>query len=529
MVEGKPRMKQERRPGSKRSVGHITPERGVVSRYPSSSELWRINHTALSSQTPLRKKAKLHLRGPRGPTEALLDMTQFGNVEDEESRLASKQGSKEAELCPSGPRQTEVERPTVEVLKTQNIATALSSVIPYEQYNSGVRQPQEENKLRTPSTRGAKEMWRIRPFSSDGTVDGMSPPKARTQEKIGRAMILQAAMRVGAMVTEEEANEAAALFESPRRQRTGSSRSTLTLQTAPFSSNHLSEASKFAMKSTGKSAKGTIPTTPASAQRIDTPTQTLQASASTTLLLPALDTDSGYITQVSADESTRPIQPLFTASSQTLQDRLHRQREVEHVVHRLQRKEAKAARLKRLKLSNEYISDLDELARVFGLRALAKAGARPVAQDTNALLLDNGSTNDSRPLPSTRARNSFKKQLAVTQDGPGAKSAPIPVPVPVPEHWCICQQPSDEQDMLQCDGEYCLVGWFHRRCVGLAVMPEQDGMRRIPYPSFTRTADPAKLTRARTVVLSCLLARLACEPATPLFRLRRSSRLRVRL
>lgn len=46
----------------------------------------------------------------------------------------------------------------------------------------------------------------------------------------------------------------------------------------------------------------------------------------------------------------------------------------------------------------------------------------------------------------------------------------------IPEYWCTCHQRKDNRGMVKCDGEFCLIGWYHLRCTGLANPPAEDGI-----------------------------------------------------
>lgn len=37
--------------------------------------------------------------------------------------------------------------------------------------------------------------------------------------------------------------------------------------------------------------------------------------------------------------------------------------------------------------------------------------------------------------------------------------------------WCICRERDDGREMIACDHDQCLIGWFHTDCVHIVVVP----------------------------------------------------------
>lgn len=478
MLHGKPQLKREQSGGARRQVTPLKPEHLRLIEEPSSVKSTHLPDP--NSPSLLRKKPKLYIRGPRQPTKATIASTQSGDVEKIDLKSDIRSGSSKGESCPSRPYSTQGKNSTTKAPKTPNIATGLSPILPNERNVNNTGQPLLNFNRQRPSTSLAENISPRPPWSFDGAVDDMPPPNGGSRKGVGRAMILQAALRAGAMATEEEAVEAA-VFESPHRRRTASFAS--TSQSAPVINDPLEESltssSSATFKYNNTGITGTTPIAPAST-RLMTFTTTPKASESTTLPVPQFGTDSGYVTQISADESTRtrPLGKSPERSPQTLKDRLRRHREVELIVRSLESKKAKAAKSKKRKLPDDTTSDSIEPGPLLRLQSLAATRSRSSARDAKGRLLpslEETGSNGAKMHTGGGAGTRSKKQRVVDANHLALSRNSFQAAVPVPEHWCICQRQSDERDMLQCDGEYCLVGWYHRRCTGLAVMPNQDG------------------------------------------------------
>jgi hypothetical protein len=90
---------------------------------------------------------------------------------------------------------------------------------------------------------------------------------------------------------------------------------------------------------------------------------------------------------------------------------------------------------------------------------------------------------DALGVPFTTLLSEYSRSTVTTPNTPTFKTSPVEKPKPSKsskgpsaaveswhekqhEHWCYCHGVDDGSEMVACSNTECLIGWFHKKCVG---------------------------------------------------------------
>ena len=460
------------------TVKPYNPSAGTLSYDVDSS-----HRQAPRSPEALKKKAKIFLRPPCEPTSTIVAKSPPTLMDDDNIRMGVKRAPQKVEPSPQRFLSTRTKRPTAKARDAQDAAKRSPSAA-LNQHNH-LKKPASirtsdatvpRNDLTATDQPAAPTIGLDLglSLSIDGAVDDdMPPPRPWRQKGPPRTSILRAAAQVGAMVTDEEEREAA-LLAIPDRHQADSS--VITPRGVPPGNQYPAEgpmtpSSKYNTRGAATRTPGTN-----NSRRVTTPRPAIKAARPTTPTHSRLITDGGYVTEASANEPEHTADGPLVRSSQTIQERLRRQREVEKILREVESKKTYAAKAKKRKFMDDTVSSSLEPASHFRIQSPAHKCARLQARDANGKFLPKTEDLDADvpTLPSSRVM-SLSRRLKRDLDKDSSQNKKFHIP----EYWCICHQPDDELGMIQCDGEFCLVGWFHLKCTGLAMVPDEGGISHL--------------------------------------------------
>ncbi|KAI9877318.1 MAG: hypothetical protein M1830_004248 [Pleopsidium flavum] len=433
------------------------------------------------SPEPRKKKAKILLRPPCKPTRATMANSQPHFMDNDNTPVGVERASQKVDPSPQRLLSTRTRKPTAKARDEQDAAEHPSSAMLDKQNfvkrsantpTSDSIAPRSDHTTTDLPAAPATGLDSGRPLSLDGVIDDDTPiPRPRRQRGPSRSSILQAAAKVGAMVTEEEEEEREAALLATSDRHEADSTVTTPRRVPPGSRYSAEGAMTPSPRELNLNTSNAAPRTPDTSRRITTPRTVLEAARPTTQTHCHVLNDSGYVTEASANVSKHSPNGTLVRTHRSLEERLHRQREVEKILREVESKNAAAAKAKKRKFLNDRMSSSLERASSFKIQSPAYKRARLEARDANGKFLPKVEDldADAPTLASTRVTNLSRRSKRTLNKDLSQNKA-----FQVPEYWCTCHQPEDELGMIQCDGEFCLVGWFHLRCTGLAMVPDEN-------------------------------------------------------